>query len=100
VLAWWALMEVWAHLDAEPLKPQLVFHELAERLPDDCILAADSGSAANWYARDIKIRKGMMGSLSGTLATMGPGVPNAIAAKFAHPDRVAIALVGDGAFQM
>src|SRR5207302_5918793 len=65
-----------------------------------CILAADSGSAANWFARDVKIRSGMMASLSGTLATMGPGVPYAIAAKFAYPDRVAIALVGDGAFQM
>ena len=67
---------------------------------DGAILASDSGSAANWYARDIRIRKGMRASLSGTLATMGPGVPYAIAAKFAFPDRVAIALVGDGAFQM
>jgi pyruvate dehydrogenase (quinone) len=63
-------------------------------------LTCDSGSAANWYARDIKVRRGMMASLSGTLATMGPGVPYAIAAKFAFPDRVAIAMVGDGAMQM
>src|SRR5204863_310226 len=61
---------------------------------------ADSGSTATWYARALKIRSGMRASLSGTLATMGPGVPYAIAAKFAHPDRVAIALVGDGAMQM
>ncbi|HEY6032368.1 MAG TPA: thiamine pyrophosphate-dependent enzyme, partial [Gaiellaceae bacterium] len=86
--------------DADPVNPQRVFFELSPRLPDDCIIAADSGSAANWYARDLKLRKGMKASLSGTLATMGPGVPYAIAAKFAFPDRVAIALVGDGAMQM
>ncbi len=97
---WWQLMERRAMQDADPLNPQRVFHELSPRLPDGCILAADSGSAANWYARDIKIRPGMKGSLSGTLATMGCGVPYAIAAKFAFPDRVAIALIGDGAFQM
>jgi pyruvate dehydrogenase (quinone) len=97
---WWRLMEERAMMDAEPLNPQRVFFELSPRLPDQCILASDSGSAANWYARDLKIRKGMKASLSGTLATMGPGVPYAIAAKFAFPDRVAIALVGDGAFQM
>src|SRR3954471_2693741 len=97
---WWKLMEERAMQDAQPINPQRVFFELSPRLPDDCIIAADSGSAANWYARDVKIRKGMKASLSGTLATMGPGVPYAIAAKFAYPDRVAIALVGDGAFQM
>jgi pyruvate dehydrogenase (quinone) len=97
---WWKLMEERAMADADPINPQRVFYELSSRLPDNCILSSDSGSAANWYARDLKLRKGMMGSLSGTLATMGPGVPYAIAAKFAHPDRVAIALVGDGAFQM
>jgi pyruvate dehydrogenase (quinone) len=97
---WWKLMEERAMLDADPLNPQRVFHELSLRLPEGAILTADSGSAANWYARNLKIRKGMLGSLSGTLATMGPGVPYAIAAKFAHPDRPVIALVGDGAFQM
>src|SRR3954463_14928227 len=97
---WWKLMEERAMLEADPVNPQRVFHELSERLPDGAILTADSGSAANWYARNIKLRKGMMGSLSGTLATMGPGVPYAIAAKFAHPERAVIALVGDGAFQM
>jgi pyruvate dehydrogenase (quinone) len=100
VRSWWELIEERAMLDAEPLNPQRVFHELSARLPDGAILAADSGSVANWYARNIRIRKGMMGSLSGTLATMGPGVPYAIAAKFAHPHRPVIALVGDGAFQM
>jgi pyruvate dehydrogenase (quinone) len=100
VREWWELMERRAMLEADPINPQRVFFELSKRLPDGAILAADSGSAANWYARDIKIRKGMMASLSGTLATMGPGVPYAIAAKFAHPDRPVFALVGDGAFQM
>src|SRR5438067_2236487 len=100
VAKWWKLIEERAMQDAHPINPQRVFFELSPRLPDGCILAADSGSAANWYARDIKIRSGMKGSLSGTLATMGCGVPYAIAAKFAFPDRVAIALIGDGAFQM
>ncbi len=97
---WWNLMEHRAHLEADPINPQLVFHELSKRLPADAILASDSGSSANWYARDIRIRKGMMASLSGTLATMGPGVPYAIAAKFAYPHRPVFALVGDGAMQM
>jgi pyruvate dehydrogenase (quinone) len=97
---WWKLIDQRAMQEASPINPQRVFSELSPRLPDNCIIAADSGSAANWFARDIRIRKGMMASLSGTLATMGPGVPYAIAAKFAYPDRVPIALVGDGAFQM
>jgi pyruvate dehydrogenase (quinone) len=100
VADWWQLMEERAMIEADPINPQRVFWELSLRLPDNCILSSDSGSAANWYARDLKLRRGMMASLSGTLATMGPGVPYAIAAKFAHPDRVAIALVGDGAMQM
>jgi pyruvate dehydrogenase (quinone) len=100
VADWWRLMEERAMIEADPINPQRVFWELSQRLPDNCILTSDSGSAANWFARDLKLRRGMMASLSGTLATMGPGVPYAIAAKFAHPDRVAIALVGDGAMQM
>jgi pyruvate dehydrogenase (quinone) len=100
VSEWWETLEKRAFADAKPLNPQRVFWELSSRLPDECILTCDSGSAANWYARDLKIRPGMKASLSGGLATMGPGVPYAIAAKFAHPDRVAIALVGDGAMQM
>jgi len=97
---WWSLTEKRAMLEADPINPQRVFWELSERLPDNVILSSDSGSAANWFARDLKMREGMMASLSGTLATMGPGVPYAIAAKFSHPDRPAIALVGDGAMQM
>jgi pyruvate dehydrogenase (quinone) len=100
VREWWELIEKRAMEPAEPVNPQRVFLELSKRLPDDVILSSDSGSAANWYARDLKLRPGMMASLSGTLATMGPGVPYAIAAKFAHPERPVIALVGDGAMQM
>jgi pyruvate dehydrogenase (quinone) len=100
VADWWQLMEARAMNDADPINPQRVFWELSSRLPDDCILSADSGSTASWYARDLKFRRGMMGSLSGTLATMGPAVPYAIAAKFCYPERVAIALAGDGAMQM
>jgi len=97
---WWELIESRALEPANPINPQLVFHELSKRLPDGVILSSDSGSAANWFARDLKLRRGMMASLSGTLATMGPGVPYAIAAKFARPERPVIALVGDGAMQM
>jgi pyruvate dehydrogenase (quinone) len=100
VAEWWRVLEARAMNEADPINPQRVFWELSPRLPENCILAADSGTAANWFARDLKIRNGMMASLSGNLATMGPGVPYVIAAKFAYPDRVAIALVGDGAMQM
>jgi pyruvate dehydrogenase (quinone) len=97
---WWKVLEARAMNSADPINPQRVFWELSPRLPDNCILTADSGSSANWFARDLKIRRGMMATLSGNLATMGPGVPYALAAKFAWPDRVAIALVGDGAMLM
>ena len=100
VSAWWRLIEERAHESADPINPQLVFWELSERLPDGAIISSDSGSAANWFARDLRLREGMMASLSGTLASMGPGVPYALAAKFAHPHRPVIALVGDGAMQM
>lgn len=97
---WWRLMEQQAYQNADPVNPQRVFWELSLRLPEGAILTADSGSVANWYARDVKLRRGMRGSLSGNLATMGCGVPYAFAAKMAHPDRPVIALVGDGALQM
>ncbi|HWB71730.1 MAG TPA: thiamine pyrophosphate-requiring protein [Egibacteraceae bacterium] len=100
VREWWQVVQARAMSDADPVNPQRVFWELSPRLPDGCIVTSDSGTAANWYARDLKLRRGMRASLSGTLATMGSGVPYAIAAKFTHPDRVAIALVGDGAMQM
>jgi pyruvate dehydrogenase (quinone) len=85
---------------AEPLNPQRVFHELSPRLPDNAIITADSGSVANWYARDLKIRRGMKASLSGGLASLGAGTPYAVAGKMAFPDRTVIACMGDGAMQM
>jgi len=97
---WWKTLEAIAHQDGEPINPQRVFWELSPKLPDRAILVGDSGSGTNWYARDVKLRRGMMGSVSGGLATMGCGVPYAIGAKFAHPDRPVIAMVGDGAMQM
>jgi pyruvate dehydrogenase (quinone) len=100
IAEWWKIMEARAMNDAKPLNPQRVFHELSPRLPDNCIVTSDSGSSANWFARDLKIRRGMMASLSGTLATMGCGVPYSIGAKFAFPERCVLALVGDGAMQM
>jgi pyruvate dehydrogenase (quinone) len=97
---WWEILAERSMLDADPLNPQRVFHELSPRLPDNCILTADSGSATNWWARQLKLRRGMKAALSGTLATMCPGVPYALAAKFAYPDRPVIACLGDGAMQM
>ncbi|MFG3206301.1 thiamine pyrophosphate-requiring protein [Streptomyces sp. NPDC048192] len=100
VRRWHETMDRRARLSADPINPEYVARALDPLLPDDAILTSDSGSVANWYARHITMRPGMRGSLSGTLATMGPGVPYAIGAKFAHPDRPVFALVGDGAMQM
>ncbi len=97
---WWKVLEERAMTAAKPLNPQRLFWELSPRMPNDTILCCDSGSCANWFARDLKVRDGMMASLSGNLATMGCGVPYAIAAKFAFPERPVIAMVGDGAMQM
>src|SRR5215210_735685 len=85
---------------ADPINPQQVALELSQRLPDHCIVTADSGTTSVLYARNLQFRRGMMGSVSGTLATMGCAVPYAIAAKFAYPERPVISLVGDGAMQM
>ncbi|MDQ1049827.1 thiamine pyrophosphate-requiring protein [Streptomyces sp. V4I2] len=100
VSRWREVMERRAQLSADPINPEYVAHALDPLLPSDAIITSDSGSAANWYARHLTMRPGMRGSLSGTLATMGCGVPYAIGAKFAHPDRPVVALVGDGAMQM
>lgn len=97
---WDKKLEKRALSKADPVNPQRVVHELSPRLPEAAIVTSDSGSCANWYARDLKIRAGMMCSLSGGLASMGAAVPYAIAAKFAYPERPVIALVGDGAMQM
>ncbi|MDQ2805132.1 MAG: thiamine pyrophosphate-requiring protein [Pseudomonadota bacterium] len=98
--SWNETLQNRAHTTANPVNPQLVFTELSPRLPERVILTSDSGSCANWYARDVKVRRGMMASLSGGLASMGAAVPYAIAAKVAHPDRPVITMVGDGAMQM
>jgi pyruvate dehydrogenase (quinone) len=100
VVKWWKFLEERAMRPAEPINPQRVFWELSPLLPENCIMTGDSGSVANWYARDIKIRRGMMGSLSGGLASLGAGTPYAVAAKFAYPERTVIAFMGDGAMQM
>jgi pyruvate dehydrogenase (quinone) len=100
VARWWEVMEAEAMVEANPVNPMLLFHELSLRLPADAIVAADSGSSANWYARQLRFHGDVRGSLSGTLATMGPGVPYGIGAKFAAPGRPAIVFAGDGAMQM
>ncbi|HEY6579482.1 MAG TPA: thiamine pyrophosphate-requiring protein, partial [Rhizomicrobium sp.] len=100
VTAWWKTLEERAMVPADPINPQRVFWELSKRLPENCILTGDSGTVANWYARDIRMRRGMKGSLSGSLASLGAATPYAMAAKTAFPDRVVIAFIGDGAMQM
>ncbi len=97
VARWWETMAMEAGVEADPINPMRLFAELNPRLPDNVIVTADSGSAANWYARQLRFRDGMRGSLSGTLATMGPGVPYGIGAKFGCPDRPVIVFAGDGA---
>jgi pyruvate dehydrogenase (quinone) len=100
VARWWETMHMEAMVSADPVNPLRLFAELSPQLPDNAIITADSGSSANWYARQLRFRGNMRGSLSGNLATMGPGVPYAIGAKFGHPERPVIAFVGDGAMQM
>jgi pyruvate dehydrogenase (quinone) len=100
VRKWWRALEAKAMEPAEPINPQRIFRELSPRLPDSTILCGDCGSHTGWYARDVKLREGMLGSMSGKLATMGSGMPYALAAKMAFPDRPVLAIVGDGAMQM
>jgi pyruvate dehydrogenase (quinone) len=99
---WWRLMDDRAQPEDQNgrVRPQALFAALSRHLPDDAVVSSDSGSAANWFARHVRIRRGMKASLSGNLATMVPGVPYAIAAKFAYPDRLAVGTIGDGAMQM
>jgi pyruvate dehydrogenase (quinone) len=97
---WWKTLEARAMAEANPVNPQRVVWEMSPLLPADAIVTSDSGSCANWYARDYAVKKGQRSSLSGGLASMGAAVPYAIAAKFAHPTRPVVALVGDGAMQM
>lgn len=100
VARWWKTMEMQANVAANPINPMLLFSKLSPKLPDNAIITADSGTSASWYARQLKFRGQMRGSLSGNLASMGPGVPYAIGAKFGNPDRPVIVFAGDGAMQM
>ena len=100
VARWWTVMDAEALVEADPINPMRLFSELSPRLPGNAIVTADSGSAANWYARQLRFRGDIRGSLSGNLATMGPGVPYGIGAKFGNPDRPVIVFAGDGAMQM
>lgn len=89
-----------AHLEGKPLNPELFFWELSEKLPANSVITSDTGMSTTFFARAVKMKRGMKTAISGTLATMGPAVSFALAAKFAFPDRPAIAFVGDGAMQM
>jgi pyruvate dehydrogenase (quinone) len=97
---WWAVMEEQGARQDKPLKPQLVAWELGQRLSDTAIVSADSGTIATWWARQIPAKRGQMYSLSGTLASMANGLPYAIAAQVAYPERQCVAFVGDGGFSM
>lgn len=97
---WRETLDARAMTKAHPVNPQRVVWEMSPLLPEDAIVTCDSGSCANWYARDYRVKRGQLASLSGGLASMGAAVPYAIGAKFAHPDRPVVALVGDGAMQM
>ena len=98
--SWRSGQERVAQQSADPVNPQRHFTALDARLPDDVMLAVDCGTSTAWYARHLHVRPGMLASLSGTLLSMGGGMPYALAAKFAHPDRPVVALLGDGAMQM
>ena len=82
------------------VNPRRVYHELNKRLPANAIVTADAGTTADWYGHHIRLRRGMLGDLSGRLASMLAAMPYAVAAKFAYPDRPVICTIGDGAFQM
>ena len=97
---WWALMEERGTRPDVPMKPQVVAWELGKRLRDDAIVCADSGTIATWWARQIRVKRGQMYSLSGTLASMANGLPYAMAAQIAYPERQVVLLVGDGGFSM
>jgi pyruvate dehydrogenase (quinone) len=98
--AWHALMLERATRRDKPMKPQVVAHELGQRLRDDAIVSCDSGTITSWWARHIPARRGQMHSVSGTLASMACGLPYAMAAQVAYPERQCVAFVGDGGFSM
>jgi pyruvate dehydrogenase (quinone) len=100
VAAMWQEEERKAHIEATPLNPELFYWQLTDRLPADAVLCADTGMSTTFFARAVKVRRGMKTAISGTLATMGPAMSYALAAKFAFPERPAFAFIGDGAMQM
>jgi pyruvate dehydrogenase (quinone) len=97
---WWKLMEERGTREDTPMKPQVVAWELGKRLREDAIVSCDSGTIATWWARQIPVKRGQLHSLSGNLASMANGLPYAIAAQIAYPDRQCVAFVGDGGFSM
>jgi pyruvate dehydrogenase (quinone)/pyruvate oxidase len=97
---WWETMETRGTRQDKPMKPQVVAWELGKQLRDDAIVSCDSGTIATWWARQIVAKRGQMHTLSGTLATMAPGLPYTIAAQVAYPERQCVAFVGDGGFSM
>src|SRR5437879_7427531 len=97
---WWEYMDKLGTSQDMPMKPQVVAHELGKRLRDDAIVTCDSGTVATWWARHIPARRGQMHTLSGNLATMAAGLPYAVAAQLAYPERQVVAFVGDGGFSM
>ena len=100
VARWWQVLGARAMAEAEPINPERVFSELSPRLPENCIVTCDAGSCAQWFARDLRLRRGMSAALSGGQSRIGSALPYAIAAKYAQPQRPVIALLGDGAMQM
>lgn len=100
VARWWEVLEARARETAEPVNPQLLFHELGPRLPDDCLIGCDTGTVTQWFASHVRLRRGMRTAISGGLSTMGPALPYALAGKYACPDRPVLAIAGDGAMQM
>jgi pyruvate dehydrogenase (quinone)/pyruvate oxidase len=97
---WWKTMEQYTTAEDVPMKPQVIADALNRHLRDDAIVTCDSGTIATWWARHVRVKRGQMHSLSGTLASMANGLPYAIAAQIAHPDRQVVAFVGDGGFSM
>ena len=97
---WWQLMEKRGTRPDKPMKPQVVAWELGKRLSSNAIVSCDSGTITTWWARQIPVRRGQMHSLSGTLASMAAGLPYALAAQIAYPERQVVAFVGDGGFSM
>ena len=97
---WWEAMEKRATRTDKPMKPQVVAWELGKLLRHDAIVSCDSGTITTWFARHIVAKRGQKYSLSGTLATMAPGLPYTIAAQVAYPNRQCVAFVGDGGFSM